>query len=193
MYTYNRKKEIIKNTVYITFILLIAVVSTYFIYNKFQKTRTVDFNSDSLDVAYHETSGDKITINKVTPVTDSVGLSSKAYSISIKNNLTEKVRYKVKVLDDTEKMSEYDPETLIPKEDIRISVKVNKEDTEIYSLNELEDNVLLDTEITALGNDNVSIRVWIKQDSKLPIGSEMYYNGLIQLVEEDSSIATNNE
>lgn len=193
MYAYNRKKEIIKNTVYITFILLIAVVSTYFIYNKFQKTRTVDFNSDSLDVAYHETSGDKITINKVTPVTDSVGLSSKAYSISIKNNLTEKVRYKVKVLDDTEKMSEYDSETLIPKEDIRISVKVNKEDTEIYSLNELEDNVLLDTEITALGNDNVSIRVWIKQDSKLPIGSEMYYNGLIQLVEEDSSIATNNE
>lgn len=193
MYAYNRKKEIIKNTVYITFILLIAVVSTYFIYNKFQKTRTVDFNSDSLDVAYHETSGDKITINKVTPVTDSVGLSSKAYSISIKNNLTEKVRYKVKVLDDTEKMSEFDPETLIPKEDIRISVKVNKEDTEIYSLNELEDNVLLDTEITALGNDNVSIRVWIKQDSKLPIGSEMYYNGLIQLVEEDSSIATNNE
>lgn len=193
MYTYNRKKEIIKNTVYITFILLIAVVSTYFIYNKFQKTRTVDFNSDSLDVAYHEVSGDKITINKVTPVTDSVGLSSKAYSISIKNNLTEKVRYKVKVLDDTEKMSEFDPETLIPKEDIRISVKVNKEDTEIYSLNELEDNVLLDTEITALGNDNVSIRVWIKQDSKLPIGSEMYYNGLIQLVEEDSSIAINNE
>lgn len=193
MYAYNRKKEIIKNTVYITFILLIAVVSTYFIYNKFQKTRTVDFNSDSLDVAYHETSGDKITINKVTPVTDSVGLSSKAYSISIRNNLTEKVRYKVKVLDDTEKMSEYDSEALIPKEDIRISVKVNKEDTEIYSLNELEDNVLLDTEITALGNDNVSIRVWIKQDSKLPIGSEMYYNGLIQLVEEDSSIATNNE
>ena len=81
MYAYNRKKEIIKNTVYITFILLIAVVSTYFIYNKFQKTRTVDFNSASLDVSYHEASGDRISINKVTPVTDSVGLSSKAYTI----------------------------------------------------------------------------------------------------------------
>ena len=100
MYAYNRKKEIIKNTVYITFILLIAVVSTYFIYNKFQKTRTVDFNSDSLDVSYHEASGDRISINKVTPVTDSVGLSSKAYTISVKNNLTENVHYKVKVLVD---------------------------------------------------------------------------------------------
>ena len=191
MYTYNRKKEIIKNTVYITFILLIAVVSTYFIYNKFQRTRTVDFNSDSLDVSYHETSGDRISINKVTPVTDSVGLSSKAYTISVKNNLTENVHYKVKVLDDKEKNDEYDEELLIPKEDIRISVKVNKEDTEIYSLDELEDGVLLDTEVVALGNDNISIRVWIKQDSKLPAGSEMYYDGLIQLVEESSSVAMN--
>lgn len=191
MYAYNRKKEIIKNTVYITFILLIAVVSTYSIYNKFQKTRTVDFNSDSLDVSYHEASGDRISINKVTPVTDSVGLSSKAYTISVKNNLTENVHYKVKVLDDKEKKDEYDEELLIPKEDIRISVKVNKEDTEIYSLDELEDGVLLDTEVVALGNDNISIRVWIKQDSKLPAGSEMYYDGLIQLVEESSSVAIN--
>lgn len=191
MYAYNRKKEIIKNTVYIAFILLIAVVSTYFIYNKFQKTRTVDFNSDSLDVSYHEASGDRISINKVTPVTDSVGLSSKAYTISVKNNLTENVHYKVKVLDDKEKKDEYDDELLIPKEDIRISVKVNKEDTEIYSLDELEDGVLLDTEVVALGNDNISIRVWIKQDSKLPAGSEMYYDGLIQLVEESSSVAIN--
>lgn len=191
MYAYNRKKEIIKNTVYIAFILLIAVVSTYFIYNKFQKTRTVDFNSDSLDVSYHEASGDRISINKVTPVTDSVGLSSKAYTISVKNNLTENVHYKVKVLDDKEKKDEYDEELLIPKEDIRISVKVNKEDTEIYSLDELEDGVLLDTEVVALGNDNISIRVWIKQDSKLPAGSEMYYDGLIQLVEESSSVAIN--
>ncbi len=191
MYAYNRKKEIIKNTVYITFILLIAVVSTYFIYNKFQKTRTVDFNSASLDVSYHEASGDRISINKVTPVTDSVGLSSKAYTISVKNNLTENVHYKVKVLDDKEKKDEYDEELLIPKEDIRISVKVNKEDTEIYSLDELEDGVLLDTEVVALGNDNISIRVWIKQDSKLPAGSEMYYDGLIQLVEESSSVAIN--
>ena len=191
MYAYNRKKEIIKNTVYITFILLIAVVSTYFIYNKFQKTRTVDFNSASLDVSYHEASGHRISINQVTPVTDSVGLSSKAYTISVKNNLTENVHYKVKVLDDKEKKDEYDEELLIPKEDIRISVKVNKEDTEIYSLDELEDGVLLDTEVVALGNDNISIRVWIKQDSKLPAGSEMYYDGLIQLVEESSSVAIN--
>ena len=190
MYAYNRKKEIIKNTIYITFILLLAVISTYFIYNKFQKNRSIDFNSDSLDVTYHEASGDKISIKRITPVTDSVGLSSKAYTITVKNNLTETVQYEVKILDDEEENSLYEEELLIPPENIRISVKVNREETEIYNLDELEE-VLLDREIEALGTDNISIRIWIKQDTKLPVGSEMYYNGLIQLVENNKSVAIN--
>ena len=191
MYAYNRKKEIIKNTVYITFILLLAIISTYFIYNKFQSNRNIDFNSESLDVTYHESSGDKLTIKRITPVTDSVGLSSKAYTITVKNNLTERVQYKIKVLDDEELNAEYDADSLIPKDNIRISVKVNKEENEIYSLDELEDEVLLDNEIEALGTNNISIRIWIKQDTKLPAGSDMYYNGLIQLIEENSSVAIN--
>ena len=90
LYRYNRRKEIVKNTVYIFFILLLAVVSTYYIYQKFQGNHDIDFSSESLDVTYHENSGDKISLTKVIPVTDSVGLSSTAYLISIKNNLTEK-------------------------------------------------------------------------------------------------------
>ena len=50
MYQINRRREIIKNTIYIFFILLLAVVSTYYIYNKFQGARNIDFNSESLDV-----------------------------------------------------------------------------------------------------------------------------------------------
>ena len=193
MYEYNRKKEIIKNTVYITFILLLAVVSTYFIYNKFQKNRSIDFNSASLDVTYREASGDKITIKRITPVTDSVGLSSKAYTRTVKNNLTEDVNYCIKIIDDTEENENYPEESLISKDNIRISVKVNKDETEIYNLDELDEleQVLLDREIEALGTDNISIRIWIKQDTKLPAGSDMYYNGLIQLVENNTSVAIN--
>lgn len=193
MYAYNRKKEIIKNTVYITFILLLAVISTYYIYNKFQKNRSIDFNSASLDITYHESSGDKLTIKKITPVTDSVGLSSKAYTLTVTNNLTENVNYQIKILDDKEANEEYEEESLIPKEDIRISVKVSKEETEIYNLDELteNDNILLDKEIEALDTDNISIRIWIKQDTKLPVGSDMYYNGIIQLIENNTSVAMN--
>ena len=188
---YNRKKEIIKNTVYITFILLLAIISTYLIYHKFQDTRNIDFSSESLDVTYHDIKGDKITIDKITPVTDSVGLSSKSHSISIKNNLTENVKYKIKLLDDKEAYEGLEEDKIIPKEDIRVSVKVNKKDTEIFDLVELEEGILLEDEIYALSTDHISIRLWIKQDSKLPSGEDMYYNGIIQIIEENSSVAMN--
>lgn len=188
---YNRKKEIIKNTVYITFILLLAIISTYLIYHKFQDTRNIDFSSESLDVTYHDIKGDKVSIDKITPVTDSVGLSSKSHSISIKNNLTENVRYKIKLLEDKEAYEGLEEDKIIPKEDIRVSVKVNKKDTEIFDLVELEEGILLEDEIYALSTDHISIRLWIKQDSKLPSGEDMYYNGIIQIIEENSSVAMN--
>lgn len=192
MYKYNRKREIIKNTVYITLILLLAIVSTYYIYNRFQENRNIDFNSESLDVTYHEETGDKLAITKVTPVTDSVGLSSKSYNISIKNNLTEKVDYKIRVLDDLDTIKEDGcGDYLIPKEDIRISIKLNKNDNKVYNLVDLEKGVLLDSKVKALDTDEVAIRVWIKQDSTLPMGAKMHYHGTIQVIEENSSVAIN--
>ena len=192
MYTYNRKKEIIKNTVYIGFILLIAVVSTYYIYDKFSMDRNIDFNSESLDVTYHESTGDKLTISKITPVTDSVGLSSKSYNLTVKNNLTEKVDYKIKIVDDLDLIADHGCDVnSIPKEDIRISIKVKRNDNIIYTLSDLEKGILLDEEIEALDKVDIAIRVWIKQDSTLPVGSDMHYHGLIQVVEEDSKVAIN--
>lgn len=174
----------IKNTVYIFFILLLAVVSTHYIYNKFQKVRSVDLNSDFLDVTYYESTGNKISISKVIPVTDSVGLSSNAYLISIKNNLTEKVKYKVKLEDDFESILPEEMEHLISKDDLRVSIKVNKNDNKIYNLNELEDGILLEDTIDALDKNNIAIRVWIKQDCSLPMGINMYYHGVIKVIDE---------
>ena len=102
MFTKSQKKEWIKNGIYIFFILLLAVISTHYIYYHFQDDRNIDFNSESLDVTYRESTGNKIALTKITPVTDSVGLSSKAYVITIKNNLTEKVNYKIILEDDPE-------------------------------------------------------------------------------------------
>lgn len=184
MYRYNRKKEIIKNTIYIIFILLLAVIPTYYIYNKFQGVRDISVNSTLLDVTYHENTGDKITLNKVTPVTDSVGLSSKAYNITIKNNLTEKVEYKVNLSDDIEKIEEdLCKDNLIPREVIKVSIKTSTNGTIIYNLNELEDNTLLVDSLEALEKKNISIRVWVKQDSGIPSGTKMHYHGKIKVEE----------
>lgn len=192
MYTYNRRREIIKNTIFITIILLLAVVSTYYIYAKFQVNQTVDYNSKSLDVTYHEKSGNKLTIGKVTPVTDSVGLSSKSYNIVLKNNLTETVDFKIKVLDDLETIVEDEcSDNLITKDSIRISIKNGNKENKIYNLDELEDGILLADELDALETKNLSIRVWVKQDSVLPLGSNMHYHGLVQVEEVDGVVAIN--
>jgi len=189
---YNRKRELIKNILYTTVILLLAIVSTYYIYNKFQGDRDIDFNSESLDVTYHESTGDKISISKVTPVTDSVGLSSKSYNISLKNNLTEDVFYTIKVIDDLDKIEEDQCiDNLIPKDNIKISVKINRGENKIYQLDELENNILISDTIDALDTNEIAIRVWIKQDSTLVAGSKMHYHGIIQVIEEDNSIAIN--
>ena len=95
------KRELIKNALIIYIILFIAVMCTHYIYFKFQNERNIDYNSESLSVVFHDTDGDKIKITKVTPVTDSVGLSSNSYSLSITNNLTVGVPYQIKIVPDS--------------------------------------------------------------------------------------------
>ncbi len=68
--TYNLKKALIRDVVLLTIIFIIAIVTTHHIYYKFKKERNVNYNSPSLDVVFHEKSGDKVTITKVTPVTE---------------------------------------------------------------------------------------------------------------------------
>lgn len=192
MYSYNPKKEVMKNVIYIGIILLIAIISTYKIYYKFQDDRNVNFNSDSFVITFHEKTGDKVNITKVTPVTDSVGLSSNSYSFSIKNNLTEKVHFEVRLVDDLESVTDDNCiDKLISKENIKVSIKNGKKDNKIYNLNELEDGVLLSDKISALEEREISVRVWVDKNSSLPIGSDMHYHGTIKVLEDNGSVAMN--
>ena len=192
MYSYNPKKEVMKNVIYIGIILLIAIISTYKIYYKFQDDRTVNFTSDSFVITFHEKTGDKVNITKVTPVTDSVGLSSNSYSFSIKNNLTEKAHFEVRLVDDLESVTDDNCiDKLISKENIKVSIKNGKKDNKIYNLNELEDGVLLSDKISALEEREISVRVWVDKNSSLPIGSDMHYHGTIKVLEDNGSVAMN--
>lgn len=192
MYSYNPKKEVMKNVIYIGIILLIAIISTYKIYYKFQDDRNVNFNSDSFVITFHEKTGDKVNITKVTPVTDSVGLSSNSYSFSIKNNLTEKAHFEVRLVDDLESVTDDNCiDKLISKENIKVSIKNGKKDNKIYNLNELEDGVLLSDKIFALEEREISVRVWVDKNSSLPIGSDMHYHGTIKVLEDNGSVAIN--
>jgi len=192
MYNFNPKKYIAKNIIYTVIIILIAVISTYKIYYKFQDDRDINYSSESFVVTFHEKSGDKMSITNVTPVTDSVGLSSTAYNLNIKNNQTVAVPFRIKIIDDFEKIADDNcQDNLISKNYIRISVKNGKKENQIYNLNELNDGILLDDEIKALENRKITVRIWVNKDSNIPMNTDLHYHGIIQVLENNDMVAIN--
>ena len=187
---YNRKKYILKNVIIITFILLVAIIATHAIYDKFTKERETDYSSESLDIVFHDVAGANIDITKPTLVNDAIGLSSKAYTLTIKNNLTEPVKYKLKLVDNAEKIILDDcAELQIPKELIRVSVKEDSSKNNIYTLSELIDNNLDLGEIDALAEKNYSIRIWLTNTSEVNISKNLHYHGIIQVIENETDLA----
>ena len=189
---YDYKKQRIKSAIIICCILAIAIFATHYIYYKFQNERNIDYSSESLDITFHEETGDRVMLDKVTPVTDAVGLSSQSYTFTIKNNMTVPVDYTIQLTDDIETIFEDDcSEFQMPKDIIRIAIRQDNKDTEIYNLSGLEDGKLIETEIKALGEANYTIRIWTTQ-STLQAGSVRHYHGKIQIVEDDNQVAIAN-
>ena len=186
---YNYRKERLKSALIICFILAIAIFATHHIYYKFQNERNTDYSSESLDITFHEETGDKVALTRVTPVTDAVGLSSQSYTFTIKNNMTIPVDYTIKLVDDLEMVFEDNcGEIEMPKDIIRVAIK-SEEKTEIYTLSELEDGVLETDKIKPLDEEEYTIRVWTTQNTTLQAGSTRHYHGKIQIVEDDNQVA----
>lgn len=186
---YNYRKERLKSALIICFILAIAIFATHHIYYKFQNERNTDYSSESLDITFHEETGDKVALTRVTPVTDAVGLSSQSYTFTIKNNMTIPVDYTIKLVDDLEMVFEDNcGEIEMPKDIIRVAIK-SEEKTEIYTLSELEDGVLETDKIKPLNEEEYTIRVWTTQNTTLQAGSTRHYHGKIQIVEDENQIA----
>lgn len=184
MYYYNRKKELIKNGLIIGFILFIAIFATYHIYYKFEDERNIDYKSKTLDITFHQKTGNKVTLTKVTPVSDAVGLSSKEYTFTIRNNQDISSNYKIKLVDDKTKiLDDQCMEYLIPKNIIKVSIKENNNDDKIYILKDLKDEVVMSGKIKSKTSKEYTVRVWTGNNT-LPNGSELHYHGIIKIEEE---------
>ncbi len=190
MYYKKYKKEIIKNTVLMIIIFGLAIFSTRYIYYTFNDSTDVDYSSESLDITFHEDGGEQLDITKVTPLTDAVGLSSVAHTLTINNNLTESVKYKIVLNDNMTKVEEDAcSEKLIPRDEIRVSVKKEGESTKVYKLSEIEDGTLISSNAKALEEVTYTIRIWVHNESSLPSGSDHHYHGILQVIENDTIVA----
>lgn len=184
-YTYYkqlRRKELTKTFIFTVFILLFASFSTYYIYDKFEDSRDFLVASDSLEVVFHDASD--VSITKITPVSDSVGLSSKAYTFTIKNNTMTKVRYKVKVVSDTEKIQEDDCSSFqAPLNIIKTGIHKEGEVSTILNLDDLEDGEIVTDYLAPQREVKYTLRFWVSQNT-LSLGNHLHFHGKIKVVED---------
>ena len=180
-----RKKEI----VVIIFILAFALVATYKIYYKFKDSRNVDYNTSTIDVTFHEKTGAEVNILKLTPVRDSVGLSSKAYTFTIKNNTNASLKYSINIDDNEMKVKDDDClEYQIPHNLIKFSIHKNGEQNRIYTLSDLVNGEVLTRIIKANQQEEYTMRFWISGDS-LQTGAGLHYHGLIKVNDLGNQVA----
>ena len=168
-----------------------AIFATRFIYYRFKDTANVDYNSKELDITYHEESGAEVNFSKATPVTDSVGLSSKAYKFTIKNTTNSSIRYSIKLAENTKKIEQEECESYqIPKNLIKFSIHKKDEKNNIYTLSDLIDGRVLSRIINANSQEEYTMRFWIDNDSNLSTSAKLHYHGIIKVVNEGIEIAT---
>lgn len=182
----NMMKYLLKNALIIGFIILLAAISTRSIYYKFRNERNREYSSDILEIIFHSKAGNNIDLINPTPTTDAVGLSSKAYTFTITNNLTVPVKYSIKLVDNEEEIEKDNCiEQQVPKQLLKVSIKDSTKSTEEYLLADLVDNVLYIDEIEALGQKDYSIRVWVTSDDTINISNNLHYHGQIKVVEDE--------
>lgn len=182
-----RKKEVL----IIIFILLFAVITTKYIYNKFDGSNNVDYNTDTLDVTFHEESGAEINILKVTPVTDSVGLSSKAYKFTIKNNTNSSIKYSINLKQNDELIKNDNCiDSQIPTNLVRFSIHKENEKNNIYTVSDLINGHILSRIIKANKSEEYTMRFWTVNNNTIPTGAKLHYHASIDVVDEGVEIAS---
>lgn len=184
------RKQMIKSAIIMIFILIFALVATYYIYYKFKDTRDQINNSSSLEVTFHEKAGDKVTLTRVTPVSDAVGLSSQAYTFTIKNNKETPVNYSIKLEKDLATIVEDEcSDTQIPLSMIKGAIHRPKEENHIFMVSDLKENTIVSRKLKGKESVSYTVRFWTTANN-LSLDSNFHFHGKLQIIENGVDIAT---
>ena len=184
MYQKYYRRHMIKSAIIIIFLLAFAIVSTYLIYHNFSNARERDIDTGEMEVVFHGKEGNKINLTRFTPVSDAVGLSSTEYSFTVKNNTDSSVRYKIVLEENTKRMSKDDCiNSTIPKELLKLSLRVDHQTPTAMILSEYQDNVLFEDTLDSNSEEDYSIRLWAI-NSDFVIDRNSHYHAIIKVIEE---------
>ena len=176
-----QKKEWRRNFIFIFIVLVFATISTYLIYNEFKSVRDYKMRLPNISVTYHE--GDTIEVPKYVAVTDAVGLSTNPYNITVKNNTNKKVYFSIKLSDYKKKNKKYKDSTFLPRSALKVSVHEKGEQTDIYNMDDIDDELVSKT-LKPKEESDYKIRVWGTKSS-LDDDDNYYYIGKLKVIGED--------
>ena len=184
MYQKYYKRHMIKSVIIIIFLLGISTVSTYLIYHNFQNERDHDIDTGKMEVVFHSKDGNRINLTRFSPVTDAVGLSSTEYSFTVKNSTASSVKYKIVLEDNTNKIDKDGCiNNIIPKELLKLSLRVDHQAPIAMALSEYQDNILYEDTLEADSEEDYSIRLWAI-NSDFVIDRNSHYHAIIKVIEE---------
>ena len=165
MYQAYYKKQRIKSIIIIIFLITFSAVSTYLIYEKFSNSRDKDYDTGKMEVVFHDKNVNEISLNKFTPVTDAIGLSTPSYNFTVKNN-TDNC---------------YDKQ--IPTELLKISFRKDHQTPKAYILSEFPSDVIYEDSLKPNSSEDYSIRLWAVNNNFV-LDKTSHYHALIEVVEE---------
>ncbi len=180
---YRRHK--IKVFIICAFILGFALVSTYLIYDKFSKTNDHIYRDENLKITFHEKTENRVTIDKITPVTDAVGRASDPYSFTLENHTDHTVRYMVSIEKDDEKITECGCiDNGIPYSLIKVAVNTSKTKIEPRLFSNIPNQMVYQATLKQGEMEDISLRLWIDKDST-DINRDGHFHGLIVVNEQN--------
>ena len=178
----------------IFFVTIVMISSAYAIFSSVQKQETyntltvgtlkIDFDQSSTDM------GNIINLNGAYPTSDTDGQKTSPYSFKITNSGTLDAYYKVKIIDDTDIITEDGcSNNLLSKDKIKVSINGGTP----FLLNSKEANsyIVNDGTLAASESRTFEIRIWIDETAGNEVLGKHYHGKIV--VEGENTTSTNND
>lgn len=170
----------LKHSILSIFLVVIVILSSSFaIFTSIQKSE--NYNSITvgiLKIDFSQETANTLSLNGAYPIPDENGLEAEGYSFTISNTGNLNAGYKIKIVDDTEMISEDGcASNLLDKANIKVSI--NNQDPFLLGSKSGEEYVVVNGSIAPANTHNYTIKIWIDEKSGNEVLGKHYHGKIV--------------
>lgn len=162
------------------FVVVIVILSSSFaIYTAVEKSN--DFNSITvgiLRVDFFQDTANTLDLNDAYPISDELGLETEGYTFKISNTGNLNAKYKIRIVDDTEKINSDGCSTYLLNKS-RIKVSVNNGTPIILETTNGSEYTVETSSISPDTTKEYSIKMWIDESSGNEVLGKHYHGKIL--------------